>query len=287
MPDPKKDQPQPEPSVQPGRYWLFADKKILGPYGMRLLRRLKNLRPDLLVAPAGARKETDWRPAADFPELKAILDARASGQSKEAETPAQKKGRPSKPPLPPLPEGPNYLNWFFFIVLSVAAGVALLVHIASRPPVRKSAAVASNEFQPPPDQMWPAPDTPSDRLAAESQVIEAYLPLLLAVKGVKAEQLTAACASAREFIRSQEAYRAKYGTPLAEELSRRLVITMRADSRTKKLVECLERAGGHGIDLTALKYAPQLRQNLQPADFSLPRAQSTADSLLSSFCAKP
>jgi hypothetical protein len=289
MPEPKKDEPAPQsdPSASTRRFWLFADKKILGPYGVRLLRRLKNLRPDLLVAPAGARKDTDWKPAAEFPELKAIIDARAAPKPPSAEPKAGKKGRPPKPALPPLPEGPDYLIWFFVLVLTCAAGLALMVYLGSRPPARQAASVAGNEFQPPPDQMWPAPDTPSERLAAESQVVEAYLPLLLTIKGVKAENLAAACAAAREFIASQEAYRAKYGGALLDELSRRLSITMRADSRTKSMVECLERAGKQGIDLTALKYAPQLRQNLGPADFSLPRALATANSLLSTLCAKP
>jgi hypothetical protein len=289
MPEPKKDQPapQPEPSAAPRRFWLFADKKILGPYGVRLLRRLKNLRPDLLVAPAGARKDTDWKPASEFPELKAILDERSAPKPKDAAPKSQKKGKPSKPTLPPLPEGPDYLIWFLVFVLACAAGLALMVYLGSRPPARQAAAVASNEFQPPPDQMWPAPDTPGERLAAESQVVEAYLPLLLTAKGVKAENLAAACAAAREFIASQEAYRAKYGGALLDELSRRLSITMRADSRTKRMTECLESAGKQGIDLTALKYAPQLRQNLGPADFSLPRALAAANSLLSSFCANP
>ena len=287
MADPKKDPPEPQPAPGPGRYWLFADKKILGPYGLRLLRRLKNLRPDLLVAPAGSRKEADWKPAAEFPELKSILDERASGKPKDSEPKPQKKGKPAKPPLPPLAEGPNYLHLFFFLVVVSAAAIAVMVHVGGRPPARKAAAVAANEFQPPPDQMWPAPDTPSERLAAESQVVESYLPLLLSMKGVKAENLGAACTAAREFLASQEAYRAKYGPALVDELSRRLVVTMRADSRTKVMAECLERAGKQGIDLTALKYAPQLRQNLQPADFSLPRALSTANSLLANFCAKP
>jgi hypothetical protein len=279
----EEPEPQPEQPAPPRRFWLYADKKILGPFGTRLLRRLKNFRSDLLVAPAGARKEADWKPASEFPELKAILDERSSPKPKE---PAPKKGKPPRPPLPPLPEGPNYLVWFFVLVLTGAAGIAFMVHRGSRPAAPRAAAVAQNEFQPAPDQMWPAPDTPSERLAAETQMVEAYLPLLLAVKGVKAEQLVAACASAREFIATHEAYRSKYGAALLDELSQRLALTMRADSRTKRLVDCLERASAHGIDLTALKFSPQLRQNLQPSDFSLARALGTANSLQSSICVK-
>ena len=280
----EQPEPQPEQPAQPRRFWLYADKKILGPYGVRLLRRLKNFRPDLMVAPAGARKEADWKPAAEFPELRALLDERSAPKPKE---PAPKKGKPPRPPLPPLPEGPNYLLWFFLFVLAGAAGVAFLVHRGSRSASPPAAAAAGGEAQPTPDQMWPAPDAPSERLEAEGQLVEAYLPLLLSVKGVKAEQLAAACAAAREFTASYAAYRGKYGAALVDELSQRLTVTMRADSRTKKLLERLDAAAARGIDLTALKYAPQLRQNMQPSDFSLARALATAQTMQSSFCAKP
>jgi hypothetical protein len=278
-----KEQPAPEPPAQPRRFWLYADKKILGPFGVRLLRRLRNFRPDILAAPAGARKETDWKPAAEFPELKAVLDERAAVKPKE---PAPKKGKAPRPPLPPLPEGPNYLLWFFLFVLACAAVLAFLVRRGSSPEAPPAAAAPGAEAPAKPEQMWPAPGAPEDRVEAEGQLLEAYFPLLLSVKGVNAEQLAAACDSAKEFAAAYAAYKSKYGGAQLDELSERLTVTLRADARTAKLLQRLEHAASRGVDLSSLKFPQQLRQNLQPSDFSLGRALGNAQQLLSGVCEK-
>ena len=286
MADPKdKPDSAPEPMpASPRRFWLYVDKKFLGPYGLRILGRLKNFRADILAAPIGSHKETDWKPASEFPELRELLHERESAKTK-APPPAKPEGKKKRPPLPPLPEGPNYLSWFLVLVLVGAVVVAGLVYRGSRteapvaaPPQADPAAT--------PAQMWPDPSAPAERVEAEGKLLQSYFPLLLSVQGLKAEQLAAACASAKEFAAGHESYKAKYGASQLNDFSRRLAVTMRSEARTPRLKEQLRQASGRGVDLSSLQYAKNLGQNLQDADFSLNRALQNAQSLESSFCGK-
>jgi hypothetical protein len=277
------------PPLQPGqqrRYYIHVGGQIRGPYGLRLLRHFKDLSAELLAAPAGAQREKDWRPVADYPELKALLDERAAA-AKPKEPPVKPKGKPKRPPLPPLPEGPNYLLLFFLFILACAGGVAFLVHRGAAPEAAPAVlAAAKGEAPPTPEQMWPKPGVGGDQEAAEEQFLESYFPLLLTVKGVNAEQLPATCSAAKEYIATYGAYKAKYGGAQLDDLSQRLSVTMRADMRTSQLSRVLIQAGSHGVDLTALNFPQQLRQNMQASDFSLQHALGSAQQLLSGVCAK-
>lgn len=276
-----KDQETPQPPAPPRRFWLYADKKILGPFGVRLLRRLKNFRADIPAAPAGARQETDWKPAAEFPELKAILDERAA--PKQPKAPAPKKGQA---PLPPLPEGPNYLLWFFLAVLACGAGLAVLARRGASPEAPPAAAAPPAEPSATLEQMWPAPGATPELVKEEGRLLEDYFPLLVSLKGVNAEQLAATCDAARGFVAAYGAYSARYGAARLDELSQRVTVTMRADTRTSQLRQRLAAADSRGVDLSALTFPRQLRQNLQASDFGLERALASARQLLSSVCGK-
>jgi hypothetical protein len=279
------------PPLQPGqqrRYYIHVAGQVRGPYGVRLLRHFKDLSAELLAAPAGSQREKDWRPVAEYPELKAILEERAA-VAKPKDTPPPKKGKPKRPPLRPLPEGPNYLLLFFLFILAAAGAVAFLVHRGAAPeapPAAVAPSASGGEAQPTPEQMWPKPGVAGDQEAAEEQFLESYFPLLLTVKGVNAEQLPATCAAAKEFVATYGAYKGKYGGAQLDDLSQRLSATMRADIRTSQLSKVLIQAGSHGVDLTALNFPQQLRQNMQASDFSLQHALGNAQQLLSGVCAK-
>jgi hypothetical protein len=282
--DEEDQAPPPVLPGQPRRYWIHVGGQVRGPYGVRVLRHFKDLSAELLAAPAGSQREKDWRPVSDYPDLKAVLDERAAAA--KPKEPPPKKAKPKRPPLQPLPEGPNYLMLFFIFMLAGAAGLAYLVHRGSTPEAPPVAAALPSAEVATPEQMWPAPGLTDEREAAEEQLLTAYFPLLLSVKGVNADQLAPTCDAAKEFGATYEAYKGKYGGAQVDELSQRLTVSMRADNRTVKLLKVLEQANSHGVDLTALKFPQQLRQNMQASDFSLQHALGNARQLLTTVCAK-
>lgn len=62
------------------RYWLFDEraKRATGPFLDATLSRQPGFGPESKVAPEGARKAGEWRPAKEIPELKPWLERAAS-----------------------------------------------------------------------------------------------------------------------------------------------------------------------------------------------------------------
>ncbi|MFA5138156.1 MAG: hypothetical protein WC728_02900 [Elusimicrobiota bacterium] len=60
------------------RYWLYdkANKRVLGPYIIARLSTLPGFGPESKVAPEGARKRSEWKPAKEFPELAVLFQAK-------------------------------------------------------------------------------------------------------------------------------------------------------------------------------------------------------------------
>jgi hypothetical protein len=76
--------------------------------------------------------------------------------------------------------------------------------------------------------------------------------------------MAAVCASAKEFSSSYDAYKTKYSAAQLDDLSRRVTTTMRADTRTAKLLQRLEHAATRGVDLSSLKYPNSCVRTCRP-----------------------
>lgn len=277
--EPPKDAPPPP------RFWLYADKRIQGPYGLRLLRRLKGFTPEILAAPVGSKSDEDWKPAKDYPELQALLASRSEAKPKAPASPPERR-KPSRPAPQPFPEEPNYLLWFLGLLLAGGALAAGVNAWKSRPASAPASSSAEQEEKAPdPAQMWPEPGAPADRVEAEGLLLELYFPLLLSRQGVKPDQIPAACSAAKEFIAEYESFKSRFGKEPLESFSQRVAVTMRAEKRTAPLLKRLDKAGSRGVDLSTLKHAKNLRQNMSADEFGMDRALDNARFLLGSVCA--
>jgi hypothetical protein len=285
---PKRPNPKNSRFALDPRYWLYADDKILGPYTIRFLRKVKGFHPDILVAPTGSQTGKDWRPAKEFPDLVAMFEARI-----EAAKPKPKPPEPPKKPervAAPFPEEPNYLARGLLVVIAVVGLVVLVQYLRGRSKARAeaepvaSAKGAQEEKPPKPEEMWPDPGAPAERIEAEGKLLEDYFPLLLSAQGVKPDQLPVACAAAKTYTAGYAAYQAKFGGPALAAFSQRVILTMRAEKRTPQLDARLDDAGKKGIDLSSLKFAKILKQNMSPADFGLEHIADSARSMSATVC---
>ncbi|MDD5657857.1 MAG: hypothetical protein PHF00_11465 [Elusimicrobia bacterium] len=267
----------------PGRYWLYLDKRMVGPYGARLLRRMKEFGPRVLAAPAGARTDEAWKPAEEYPELKALLEQRAAAAAAPPPGPQPQK-RKGRPPLAPLPEGPNYFAGL--LGLSLAVGAAVLGFQAWRAksgalPVSSGGLAAQAEA---PVPVWPEPGALAERVQAEGQLLESYFPMLLSREGVRPEQFAAVCDAAKDFASGCERYRAAFGEAALASFSQRIGAAMRADSRPSALLERLRLSKSRGIDLSSLEHPAQLRGNVAAVDYGMEHALANARLLLRGVC---
>jgi len=74
------------------RFWVFTGKSAAGPYEPGRLKGLPGFGPGTVVAPEGAATEAAWKPARDFPELRALFARPPDGP-----VPAALSGRAPKP----------------------------------------------------------------------------------------------------------------------------------------------------------------------------------------------
>jgi hypothetical protein len=265
----------------------MINKQPKGPYGLGLLRRVKELQPETLAAPAGAKSEEAWKPAQEYADLKAIFDERAAAP---APKPAPEKKKRKNLPHKPLPEEPNYFAIVIILILVAGAGVVGYQMYRDKAAQPKETAAAKDQPAKaeivPPAPPWPEPGAPAARTAAEGTLLESYFPMLLSRSGIKPEQFIPICASAKEFIASYESYKAAFGQETLDAFSLRIAGGMRADVRPKELLKRLEAAEGRGIDLSALKHPANLRGNVDASAFGMDRALANAKMLLESVCGK-
>lgn len=57
------------------RYWFFDEKsrRATGPHLDMVLIKQPGFGPESKIAPEGARKSHEWKPAKDFPEFQALF----------------------------------------------------------------------------------------------------------------------------------------------------------------------------------------------------------------------